>query len=76
MTNHKLDMIFTNFFQRDVGNEEDIFDLGGNSLTAVQLVSEVNRLFSVDINMERFFQTPCKQTILDQLQGSKPAHTV
>jgi acyl carrier protein len=47
--------------------------LGANSLTAVQLISQVNTTFGANINMEQFFLNPCKQTILDQLPSATAA---
>ncbi|EZI30494.1 acyl carrier protein [Pseudomonas extremaustralis] len=73
MRDEKLDKLFEDVFQRPVANHEDIFDLGANSLTAVQLISQVNTTFGANINMEQFFLNPCKQTILDQLPSATAA---
>ncbi|MFC0708238.1 acyl carrier protein [Azorhizophilus paspali] len=75
MSSAKLDRIFEAIFQRPVGDDEDIFDLGANSLTAIQLIGQVNEAFGVNINMEQFFLAPCKQTVLAQLQAAPAAHT-
>jgi coronamic acid synthetase CmaD carrier protein len=75
MSSAKLDQIFEAIFQRPVGDHEDIFDLGANSLTAIQLIGQVNEAFGANINMEQFFQTPCKQTVLAQLQATPAAQT-
>ncbi|KAA8701700.1 MULTISPECIES: acyl carrier protein [Pseudomonas] len=69
-----LDTLFEEFFRRPVANAEDIFDLGANSLTAIQLIGRVNEAFGANINMEQFFLKPCKQTIIDQLQPATAAH--
>ncbi|KPW36314.1 MULTISPECIES: acyl carrier protein [Pseudomonas syringae group] len=73
MSSAKLDQIFEAIFQRPVENDEDIFDLGANSLTAIQLIGQVNEAFGANINMEQFFLTPCKQTVLAQLQVAPAA---
>lgn len=73
MNSAKLDQIFEAIFQRPVGNDEDIFDLGANSLTAIQLIGQVNEAFGANINMEQFFLAPCKQTVLAQLQVAAAA---
>ena len=72
MREDKLDAIFRAFFDKDVGHDTNIFDLGANSLTAIQLVREVNSTYGTNIDMERFFLAPCKQTLLDQLGESHP----
>jgi acyl transferase domain-containing protein/acyl carrier protein len=38
-----------------IGAEDDFFDLGGNSLFAVQLVSQITRRFSVDLSAAALF---------------------
>jgi acyl carrier protein len=74
MSAEQLDKLFEDVFRRPVANHEDIFDLGANSLTAIQLISQVNAAFGANINMEQFFLNPCKQTILDQLPPATAAN--
>lgn len=76
MSTEQLDKLFEDIFQRPVANHDDIFDLGANSLTAIELISRVNAKFGTNINMEQFFLNPCKQTILDQLPRTTAAHCV
>ncbi|MDH1624078.1 acyl carrier protein [Stutzerimonas stutzeri] len=74
MSAEQLDKLFEDVFQRPVASHEDIFDLGANSLTALELISRVNAAFGANIDMEQFFLNPCKQTILDQLSPATAAH--
>jgi len=39
-----------------VGADDDFFDLGGNSLVAVQLVGEISRAFQTDIPVAQLFE--------------------
>jgi amino acid adenylation domain-containing protein len=43
--------------RREVGADDDFFDLGGNSLQAVRLVNKVRRAFDADIPMPMLFET-------------------
>lgn len=73
MSSEKLDKLFEDVFRRPVANDQDIFELGANSLTAIQLVSQVNETFGANINMEQFFLSPCKQNHPDQLPAAATA---
>ncbi len=44
--------------ERQVGMNEMFLDLGGNSLTAGQIVAELSEIFQVDLNMRMFLDTP------------------
>ena len=41
-----------------IGVDDNLFDLGGNSLLAMQIVSRVTRTFQVDMSLPRFYQSP------------------
>ena len=38
-----------------VGVEDDFFDIGGNSLKVVQVLSDVHKTFGVDLLLPEFF---------------------
>jgi amino acid adenylation domain-containing protein len=44
--------------RKDFGIEDDFFDLGGHSLTAMRVLARVRRDFSVDISIRRLFDNP------------------
>ena len=42
----------------DPGRHDSFFDLGGASLTAVQLIAEIEEAFGIDFPLERLFDAP------------------
>ena len=53
---------------RRVGIHDNFFDLGGNSLLAIQLVSQLRKAFEVDLPMSKLFESP---TVADLARGIK-----
>lgn len=41
-----------------VGVEDNYFELGGDSITATQLISRINDAFSVNLSLSAFFDAP------------------
>ncbi|MGA9994163.1 MAG: beta-ketoacyl synthase N-terminal-like domain-containing protein [Pyrinomonadaceae bacterium] len=41
-----------------VGRDENFFELGGNSLIAIQLVSQLRKIFQVELPLSRLFESP------------------
>jgi phthiocerol/phenolphthiocerol synthesis type-I polyketide synthase E len=59
-----------------VGAEDDFFDLGGNSLVAVQLIARVRTEFGVKVPMQTLFEgaTVARMAArVEQLRGTEPA---
>ena len=44
-------------FER-IGREADFFDINGDSITATQLVTRIQKLYPVEISLQQFFETP------------------
>ncbi len=53
----------------DVGHEENFFDLGGNSLLAMQLVGELSRELEVQIAPVALFEAPTVSAMAQHLSG-------
>jgi acyl transferase domain-containing protein/thioesterase domain-containing protein/acyl carrier protein len=53
-----LSGIFFSFFNKKVDPDEDFFELGGDSLHALNLLGEVNDKLGVKVPMEYFFNSP------------------
>ena len=41
-----------------IGVHDNLFELGGNSLLAMQIVARVTKTFGVDVPLDRFYETP------------------
>jgi amino acid adenylation domain-containing protein len=41
-----------------IGVDDNLFDLGGNSLSAMQILAWVKRTFHVNMSLERFYESP------------------
>lgn len=53
-----------------VGAEDDFFDLGGNSLVAVQLVAELSRAFKIDVPVAQLFELRTVRAIAGVIEES------
>lgn len=42
----------------DIGLDEDLFDLGGHSLTVTAIAGRIRRELGVDVPLDVFFDTP------------------
>ena len=49
----------------DVGVESDLFDLGGHSLTVIQLINEIATTFDVEVPLEAFYDRPTVAAIAE-----------
>jgi acyl carrier protein len=52
-----------------IGAEADFFDLGGNSLTAAELMSRVRAEFGVKLGLDSLFDAPTLAGLGDLIDG-------
>lgn len=61
----------------DVGLEEDFFELGGNSLLAVQVIASIGSVLGLEISIYEFFEAPTVREVARKLeQSSRPQEGV
>lgn len=51
----------------DIGPDEDFFDLGGHSLHAVQLISQIEQTFGAAIALRDFYLAPTVTGVVDRM---------
>lgn len=65
--------VFQRLFQtKEIGCDDDFFDLGGNSLLAIRLVAEVERLTAQQVGISRLFHNPTVRGLARALMQEAP----
>jgi amino acid adenylation domain-containing protein len=54
-----------------IGRDQSFFDLGGHSLRATRLMSEIYKEFNVKMDIDQIFQTPSLQGLSEIIEKSK-----
>jgi phosphopantetheine binding protein len=54
----------------DVGAHDDFFNLGGNSLRAIQMLAEIARLTNVELGTRALYENPTPVTLHAQVHAS------
>ncbi|MGE5339901.1 MAG: amino acid adenylation domain-containing protein [Candidatus Omnitrophota bacterium] len=64
--------IWQNFFGfREVGIDDDFFELGGDSLKAITVSGEVHKAVNVKIPLQEFFKTPTIRGLREYIRSSR-----
>jgi acyl carrier protein len=66
-----LRSLWTSVLKRDVGPDDDFFEIGGTSLGALRMIAEVQSTYDVEIDVETFFLAPTVAKLADIITTSK-----
>jgi thioester reductase-like protein len=54
-----------------IGIYDNFFDVGGHSLLSMQLVSQVEKMFQIEIPLQNFFETPTVSGLVEVIESAK-----
>ncbi|GAA0400195.1 peptide synthetase [Acrocarpospora corrugata] len=57
----------------EIGDDEDLFDLGGHSLTITQIIARMRKRLGIEVALDVFFDTPTIAGVVDAIRDSEPA---
>ncbi|GAA1011097.1 hypothetical protein Aple_056990 [Acrocarpospora pleiomorpha] len=57
----------------EVHPDDDLFDLGGHSLTITQIIARVDKRLGVELTLDTFFETPTLAELVAQVEAARPA---
>ncbi|WP_338871358.1 acyl carrier protein [Myxococcus stipitatus] len=60
-----LTELWRRLLKRDIALTDDFFEAGGNSLTALRMVMEVQKDYRVEIDVESFFESSSISKLAD-----------
>ena len=56
--------------EKEVGVDDDFFQLGGDSLAAVHLVNSIKREMLVEVSMQDVFMAPTIRSLVERIEKS------
>jgi acyl carrier protein len=69
----QLSAVWVRILGHPVGPDDDFFDSGGDSLTAIRMIVEVQQTYRVEIDVERFFEAPSISRLTDMVARAQSA---
>ncbi|GAB1816916.1 hypothetical protein HerbRD11066_00800 [Herbidospora sp. RD11066] len=57
----------------EIGDDEDLFDLGGHSLTITQIIARMRKRLGVEVPLDVFFDTPTIAGVVEAIREAEPA---
>ncbi|GAA1272048.1 hypothetical protein Psi02_52430 [Planotetraspora silvatica] len=55
----------------EIGDEEDLFDLGGHSLTITQIIARMRKRLDIEVPLDVFFDTPTIAGVLESIAAGR-----
>jgi acyl carrier protein len=75
VTRH-LTALWTGILGKEVGPNDDFFDVGGSSLAGIKMIIDVQSVYGVELDVESFFEEPTIARLADAIgQGQVAAAT-
>jgi tyrocidine synthetase III len=69
-TDRKLVAIWEELLGHDnIGIADNFFDIGGNSLKATRLISKINKVFQLEVDLRSFFEDPTIMVLADKINN-------
>ncbi|MFF5229293.1 condensation domain-containing protein [Dactylosporangium sp. NPDC000521] len=57
------------FGDHAIGPDDDLFDLGGDSLTATQIIARMRKTLGIDVDIDTFFDHPTVNGVVDAVSA-------
>ncbi|WP_066947355.1 condensation domain-containing protein [Microtetraspora fusca] len=54
----------------EIGDDEDLFDLGGHSLTITQIIARMRKRLGIEVSLDVFFDTPTIAGVLRSIEDA------
>ena len=64
-------VIWEKFTLKPSDSDSDFFESGGDSLSAINMIVEIQKLFPVEISLEGFMRNPTLEFLLNAVQNNK-----
>ena len=61
--------------RRDIGVNDNFFDIGGHSLLAARVAARVKQVFGLHLPLQAFFRTPTVRGLVEVLRHDRPDRT-
>lgn len=66
-----INSLWEKFTLQPLQYEVDFFESGGDSLSAINMIVEIKKLFSIEISLEKFMKNPFISCLIETIQESK-----
>ena len=69
--NDKIIFLWEKYTLQPANKNSDFFESGGDSLAAINLIVEVQKLYNVEISLESFMRSPTIQFLYEKIKDNK-----
>ncbi len=65
--------LWARILNKAVGPQDDFFDSGGDSMSAVRMIMDVQSTYGVEIDVETFFEAASVERLTEAVLAASPA---